>query len=97
MLKHLNIDLEKLKLQLEEEKEKANDEGDVSVLKDFRQVLFQTQQKLTAVFKLLLRGDGLASQYLLLNLISKVHTRTPEGTPIGHLNINLSGLSNEEA
>lgn len=50
-----------------------------------------------AVFKLLMRGDEVASQYLLLNLISKVHTRTPEGTPIGQLNINLSGLSEEEA
>lgn len=49
------------------------------------------------MFKLLLRGDALASQYLLLNLLSKVHTRMPEGTPIGQLNINLSGLKGHEA
>lgn len=45
----------------------------------------------------MLRGDEVAAQYLLLNLLSKVHTRLPEGTPIGHLNINLSGLNNQEA
>jgi len=52
---------------------------------------------LVAIFKLLLRGDEVASLYLLMNVLSKVHKRLPEGTPFGHLNINLSNLSNEEA
>ena len=64
---------------------------------NFRQDLFKTYQKLLAVLKLLLKGDEIASEFLLLNLISKVHTRLPEGIPLGHLNINLYGLSNMEA
>jgi hypothetical protein len=38
-----------------------------------------------------------ASNYLLYNLISRVHSRTPEGIPIGHFNINLSNLTNQQA
>lgn len=97
VLDHLNIDLSKLKLQLDEELENINDLEEASILKDFRQELFKTWQKLKAVFKLILKGDEVASEFLLLNLISKVHNRTPEGFILGHLNINLYGLSNAEA
>jgi hypothetical protein len=49
-----------------------------------------------AIFKLIL-GDEVASEYLLLNLLSKIHQRSPEGLPLGHFNINLSELTKEQA
>jgi hypothetical protein len=54
--------------------------------------LFKTSERLKALFKLILNGDSEAAQLLLLNLVSKVYQRTPEGIVLGHLNINLSGL-----
>jgi hypothetical protein len=45
-----------------------------------------------AIFKLIFRGDELQSSYLLYNLLSKVHQKSPEGMPMGHYNINISGV-----
>jgi len=42
---------------------------------------------------MILQGDETASEFLLLNLISYVHTRTPEQFPLGNLNVNLYNLS----
>jgi hypothetical protein len=50
-----------------------------------------------AIFKLILKNDSVASSYLLFNLLSKVHQRSPEGMPIGHLNINISHLTAQQA
>jgi hypothetical protein len=62
-----------------------------------QQQLYQTSQKLIAIFKLILKDDEVAANYLLFNLLSKVHQRSPDGMPLGHLNINLSELSSEQA
>jgi len=29
--------------------------------------------------------------------VSKVHSRSPEGLPMGHLNINISGVNSAQA
>lgn len=45
---------------------------------------------------MVLGGDLLASEYLLLNLISKVHTRQNE-LILGNISINLNGLDPHKA
>jgi hypothetical protein len=62
-------------------------------MQGLRDELFKTNQKILAIFNLILKGDEIASQLLLLNLISYVHTRTPEQFPLGNLSINLYNLS----
>jgi len=62
-----------------------------------KQEFFKTSQKLKAILKLVFRGDELAADYALLNMISKVHVRSIDGIPLGHLNVNISGLSTEQA
>jgi len=59
--------------------------------------LKKAQEKLLAIFKLILKGDTVASQFLLLNLVSKVHSRGQAGMPMGHFNINISGLDSTQA
>lgn len=51
----------------------------------------ETREKLIYVFKLLLNGDELAAEYLLLSLLSKVHTRK-DAFILGNLSINLSNV-----
>ena len=65
-------------------------------LSNLQQELFKSGQKLLAIFKLIL-GDEIASEYLLMNLLSKVHMKSPEGLPLGHFNINLSEMKPEQA
>ena len=64
-------------------------------LSELQQELLKASQKLIAIFKLILKGDENAANYLLFNLLSKVHSRTDEGLAYGHFNINLSGVSAE--
>jgi hypothetical protein len=52
---------------------------------------------LVAIFKLILKGDEMASSYLLYNLLAKVYQKTPEGMPMGHFNINVSGVDSAQA
>ena len=59
--------------------------------------LNKAQEKLLAIFKLILKGDVVASQFLLLNLVSKVHSRSQAGMPLGQFNINISGLDSVQA
>lgn len=66
-------------------------------LSKLQQELNDSGQKLLAIFKLILKNDKVASSYLLYNLLSKVYNRSPEGMPLGHMNINLSGLTSEQA
>lgn len=60
-----------------------------SSLAQLSQDLFQAGQKVHAILKLILKGDDMASSFLLFNLLSKVHQRSPEGLALGHFNINL--------
>lgn len=50
------------------------------------------KEKLIAVIKIILGGDKFASEYLLLNLISKIHTRKNE-LVLGNLCTNLVGVN----
>jgi hypothetical protein len=50
-----------------------------------------------AIFKLILKGDEVASSYLLYNLLAKVYQKTPEGMPMGHFNINISGMNSTQS
>ena len=67
------------------------------LLHESKQDLFASQQKLLAIFKLILKGDTLSSNYLLLNLLAQVNQRTPEGMALGQLCINISGVNSEQA
>lgn len=58
--------------------------------------LENASQKLLAIFKLIFKGDCLASQYLLSNILSKVHSRE-SAMPLGQFNINITNLSQEQA
>lgn len=73
----------------------SDDEEAQNNLAGLKQELSKAGQKLIAIFKLILKGDENAANYLLFNLLSKVHQRTPEGQAFGHLNINLRGVSSE--
>ena len=54
--------------------------------------LSQTREKIIAVLKLMLNGDSLAAELLLLNLISRVHTRKDAFT-LGNMTVNITNLS----
>lgn len=66
-----------------------------SALAQLSQDLFQAGQKVHAILKLILKGDEMASSFLLFNLLSKVYQRSPEGFALGHFNINLQDVSSE--
>lgn len=55
----------------------------------------EVKEKFIAVLKLVLGGDLKAAEYLLLNLISRVHTRHAE-LILGNLSINFANLTNIE-
>lgn len=55
-----------------------------------------TKAKLLAVLKLILGGDSFASEYIIMNLISRIHNRQNE-LLLGKLNINLTNLQTLEA
>jgi hypothetical protein len=73
------------------------DSTSVNFLQNLTQELFDCSQKLIAIFKLILKNDVVASNYLLYNLLSKVHQRSPENIPIGQFNINVSNLKKNQA
>lgn len=68
-----------------------------SYLVNLKNDLKNASQKLLAIFKLILKGDEMASNFMLYNFLSKVYQRTPEGTAMGHLNLNISGLDAKQA
>ena len=56
----------------------------------------EIKEKIKAVFKIVLGGDDLAAEYLLLNLISRVHTRETD-IILGNIATNLTGLDTVDA
>lgn len=84
LLGYCNIDKDELK----ELAEKQESDYFVNLRKDFK----NASQKLLAIFKLIFKGDEMASDFLLYNILSKVYQRSPEGMAMGHLNLNISGL-----
>ena len=63
-----------------------------SLLDTEREHFQSTRDKLLAIFKLILNGDQLAADYLLLCLLSKVHSRK-DCLLLGNLPINLSNVN----
>lgn len=51
-----------------------------------------SHEKILAILKMILGGDEVSAEYLLLNLISKVHTRK-DALVLGNLSINLTNMS----
>lgn len=72
-------------------------DGSGTYLKDLNSELENAQKKLLAIFKLIFKGDEVQSAYLLYNLLAKVHQKSPEGMPMGHFNVNISGLNSIQA
>jgi hypothetical protein len=52
----------------------------------------EAREKMIAIFKILLNGDALAAEFMLLNLIAKVHTRH-DALILGNISINITGLT----
>ena len=52
--------------------------------------------KILAFLKIFLGNDSVAAEYLLLSLVSRIYRREG-GLTIGALNINLNGVSPEQA
>lgn len=57
-----------------------------------KESLKEIREKILAVLKLILNGDEVSSEYFLLNLISKVHTRK-DGFILGNISLNLTKIS----
>lgn len=77
--------------------EQLNDELQSNYIKQLSQDLKNASKKLLAIFKLIFKGDEVSSAFLLYNLLSKVHQRTPEGLAMGHFNLNISGVDQKQA
>lgn len=56
----------------------------------------EARDKLLAVLKLILNNDQVAADYVLLNLLSRVHTRK-DGLLLGNFAINLSNVSPQKS
>jgi len=54
--------------------------------------LKETRDTIIAVLKLILNGDKLAAEWVLLNLLSRVHTRK-DSFILGNLTLNITGIS----
>jgi len=54
--------------------------------------LAETRGRLLAVLRLLVAGDALAAEYLLLALLARVHTRQ-DSFILGNVSLNLTGLT----
>lgn len=52
----------------------------------------EVREKIIAVFKLILNGDSFSAEYLLLSLLSRVHTRN-DGFILGNVSINMTNLT----
>lgn len=66
-----------------------------SIAKDF--LFYQdTREKLLAVLKMILGGDAIASEYLLISLLSKIHNRQTD-LLLGNLSVNLTNLTPNDA
>ncbi|CDW86598.1 mini-chromosome maintenance complex-binding protein [Stylonychia lemnae] len=61
-------------------------------LNNYSQDLKEAREKLKAILKMILEGDQVASEFTLLNIISKAHTRK-DGFILGNISTNLCGIS----
>lgn len=52
----------------------------------------EAKEKAVAILKLILGGDEVAAEYLLVSVLSRVHTRQ-SGLILGNVPLNLSGVS----
>ena len=71
-------------------------ESNQELISDKSEEIESAFDKLVAILALILNKDKMAAQYLALSLVSRVYNRST-GLLIGDLNINLSGVSREQA
>lgn len=62
-----------------------------STVKNESEQLSETREKLLAVLKILVNGDLIAAEYILLCLLSKVHTRK-DTFILGNLSLNVCNM-----
>lgn len=93
LLRYCKVDKDLLREQLSD----GDSQMEGEYLKQLGTELENAQKKLLAIFKLIFKGDETQSAYLLYNLLAKVHQKSPEGMPMGHFNINISGLDSTQA
>lgn len=67
-------------------------EATSDIVKAEKELLSETRDKIIAVLKLILGGDALASEFVFLNLLARVHTRKDSFT-IGNISLNLTNLN----
>ena len=96
LMRYCDVEKDVLNNMFNQEQDPASQVSD-SYLANLSQELFQSGQKAHAILKLILKGDEMATSFLLFNLISKVYQRSPEGLALGHLNINLTSVTPEQA
>ena len=54
--------------------------------------LAETREKIIAVIKMIVGGDTMAAEYILLNIISRVHTRK-DALILGNVTLNISNIN----
>jgi len=52
----------------------------------------EIREKIVAVIKMIVGGDAMAAEYILLNVISRVHTRK-DALILGNLTLNVSNIT----
>ena len=52
----------------------------------------EIREKIVAVIKMIVGGDAMAAEYILLNIISRVHTRK-DALILGNLTLNVSNIT----
>jgi hypothetical protein len=62
-----------------------------SLVKANQENLSETREKMLAVLKMIMNGDQLAAEYLILCLLAKVHTRK-DSFILGNLCLNLCNV-----
>jgi len=95
-MRYCDVEKDVLNNMFNQEEDPASQVSD-SYPANLSQELFQSGQKAHAILKLILNGDEMATSFLLFNLISKVYQRSPEGLALGHLNINLTSMTPQQA
>lgn len=91
MLPHLHVITFRRNNSLNNNPVLALNDASEDIVKSEKDLLTNSRDKLIAIFKLLLNNDQIAAEYLLLSLISRVHTRK-DAFILGNLSINLAGV-----
>ena len=63
----------------------------VEILGKYASLISEGYERITKIFSEMLGGDSVTGEYLLLNLISRVHTRK-DALTLGNLSVNLTNI-----